>query len=288
MDATSNVPNSGDKSAVRASEPPLSPSGFVLRFGRPNGHVSGTGEVPGGGRAPFLVLEGRLDKSEKDPWTLRSDGCPLEGFSAVDHTTGEIAWSATCKSARCYRCSRIVSARSFAVARAAMSELKDQRLRFVTLTLAPEEWQDLRKRMKDLVQFLRSRNIRVNWLWVVEEGSDTGMKHVHCVQWGDFIPWRDLLGWWGARVQIEAADAAIGYLGKNVIRYLGKGLDGDREGIEDHMNLNGGRAAHWTRGFFNGMGRDEFARQHPLPGIYFLHNERIEPATLDTSAPVPF
>lgn len=249
--------------------------------------MSAPGEAPAGGTAPFLVLEGRLDTRESEPWTLREDGCPLEGVSAVDRTTGEIAWSATCKSARCYRCSRIVSARSFAVARRAMDELDEDRLRFVTLTLAPEDWQTLRKRMKDLTQFLRrDRGIRVNWLWVVEEGSMNGMKHVHCVQWGDFIPWRDLLGWWGARVQIEAADAALGYLGKNVIRYLGKGLDGDREAIEAHMNLNGGRAAHWTRGFFNGMGRDEFARQHPLPGIYFLGNQRLTDPAFDQ--PVPF
>jgi hypothetical protein len=226
-------------------------------------------------------------RSEPHPWTLRDDECPLANTSAVDRTTGEIAWSATCKSARCYRCSRIVSARSFAIARKAMEELDPDHLRFVTLTLAPEDWQTLRKRMKDLAQFLRrDRGIRVNWLWVVEEGSETAMKHVHCVQWGDFIPWRELMGWWGARVQIEASkDAVTGYLGKNVIRYLGKGLDGDREAIEGHMNLNGGRAAHWTRGFFNGMGRDEFARQHPLPGIYFLENHRLTPAE---AAPVPF
>ena len=238
--------------------------------------MSAPGGGPEGAGAPFLVLEGRLEQSNSaGQWTLRTDECALEGFSAVDVTSGEIAWSATCRSARCYRCSRMVSARSFALARRAMEELDEEHVRFVTLTLAPEDWQTLRQRMKDLVRFLRSRGIRVNWLWVVEEGSKTGMRHVHCVQWGDFIPWRDLLGWWGARVQIEAADAAVGYLGKNVVRYLGKGLDGDREAIESHMNLNGGRAAHWTRGFFAGRSREAFARDHPLPGIYFLRNERI-------------
>jgi hypothetical protein len=215
-----------------------------------------------------------LDKSEEG-WSLRDGECPLEGFSAVDVTTGEVAWTATCGSARCYRCSRIVSARSFALARRALAEMNPRYVRFITLTLAPEQWQDVRKRMKDLVQFLRSRGIAVKWLWVVEEGSENGMKHIHCVQWGDFIPWQELLGWWGARVQIEAADAAVGYLGKNIIRYLGKGLDGDRDAIESHMNLNGGRAAHWSRGFFAGLGRDDFAREHPLPGIYFLRNEQI-------------
>jgi hypothetical protein len=180
----------------------------------------------------------------------------------------------------------MVSARSFALARAALSELNPKYVRFVTLTLAPEDWQDVRMRMQNLVQFLRrDRGIKVKWLWVVEEGSDTGMKHIHAVQWGDFIPWQELLHWWGARVQIEAADAAVGYLGKNVIRYLGKGIDGDREQIEDHMNLNGGRAAHWSRGFFAGLGRDDFARAHPLPGVYFLGNM---PVGTDLAAVPPF
>jgi len=231
-----------------------------------------------GGGASFLVLEGRLEPSSAGTesganWTLRTDGCALEGWSAVDRTTGEIAWDSTCDSARCYRCSRTVSARSFVLARRAIEELNPRHVRFVTLTLAPEDWQVVRQRMKDLARYLRRRGIAVRWLWVVEEGDKTGMKHVHAVQWGSFIPWRDLLGWWGARVQIEAADAAVGYLGKNVIRYVGKGIDGDRDSIEAHMNLNGGRAAHWSRGFFNGLSRDGFAQAHPLPGIYFLRNE---------------
>lgn len=156
-----------------------------------------------------------------------------------------------------------------------MKELDPEYLRFITLTLAPEDWQDVRRRMRDLVQHLRRQGIAVKWLWVVEEGSETGMKHIHAVQWGDFIPWRDLLAWWGARVEIQASRDAFDYLGKNIIRYLGKGLDGDRDAIEGHMNLNGGRAAHWSRGFFNGLGRDAFAQAHPLPGIYFLRNERL-------------
>lgn len=231
-----------------------------------------------GGGAPFLVLEDRLEQSPPATgtganWTLRTDDCPLLGWSAVDRTTGEIAWDSNCGSARCFRCSRTVSARSFALARRAIEELNPRYVRFVTLTLAPEDWQAVRQRMKDLARFLRARGLAVRWLWVVEEGTENGMKHVHCVQWGDFIPWRDLLGWWGARVQIEKADAAVGYLGKNVIRYLGKGIDGDRDSIEAHMNLNGGRAAHWSRGFFNGLSREGFAQAHPLPGIYFLRHE---------------
>ena len=240
----------------------------------PDRGLSGAPEGSGEDPASFLVLEGRLEQSDDGRrWTLKEDPCPLAGYSAVDRTTGEIAWSSTCNSARCARCSRIVSARSFALARAALKEMNPAHIRYVTLTLAPDDWDELRQRMKDLVRFLRGRGIAVKWLWVVERGSDTGMKHVHAVQWGDFIPWQDLLGWWGARVEIKAGHKpAMGYLSKNVVRYLGKGIDGERDQIEDHMNLNGGRAAHWSRGFYNGLGRDAFAQAHPMPGIYFLQN----------------
>ena len=223
---------------------------------------------------PFLVLEGRLDTEPLggSGWSLREEPCPLTGYLAVDRSTGEVAWNATCNSARCARCSRIVSARTFALARRSLEEVTGQdRVRFITLTLAPERWEDLRKRMKDLAQHLRRQGLHIQWLWVVEEGSETGMKHVHAVQWGpEKIPWEQLLGWWGHRVQIEAAHAAMGYLSKNVVRYLGKGLDGDRESIEAHMNLNGGRAAHWSTGFFAGEGRNSFRKRNPLPGIYFV------------------
>lgn len=131
--------------------------------------------------------------------------------------------------------------------------------------------------MQDLAQYLRRQGIQVQWLWVVEEGEKNGMKHIHAVQWGpEKIPWEDLLGWWGHRVQIEAARAATDYLGKNVVRYLGKGLDGDRAEIEAHMNLNGGRAAHWTRHFFAGMSRKAYNQTYRLPGTFWLDHRYVE------------
>lgn len=229
--------------------------------------------------APFLVLEGRLEpRHDAVGWSLREDPCPLTGYLAVDRSTGEVAWNATCNSARCFRCSRVVSARTFAMARRSLEDLPaGSRVRFITLTLAPERWEEVRHRMKMLARYFRRRGITVQWLWVVEEGERNGMKHVHAVQWGpEKIPWEDLLGVWGHRVQIESAHAAMGYLGKNVVRYLGKGLDGDRSSIEAHMNLNGGRAAHWSRGFFAGESREGFARSHRLPGTFWLDRHWVE------------
>lgn len=210
---------------------------------------------------------------ESDPdgvgWRLRDDECPHAGSVAFDRTTGEVAWRPTCKNARCRRCSRQVSAQTFALARRSLED--QERARFITLTRAPEGWDATRTAMKVWMRNLRRSGYDMNALWVVEKGSDTGMKHVHAVQWGDFIPKHELSeSWPHGFTQIEGARAATDYLGKGVVRYVAKGLDGDGESIEEHMNLNGGRAAHWTAGFFSGMGRNAYRQANPLPGIYFV------------------
>lgn len=111
----------------------------------------------------------------------------------------------------------------------------------------------------------------MNALTVAERGSETGMKHLHAIQWGDFLPKTMLDDSWAyGSTNIQAARAATDYLSKGVLKYVAKGIDGGDESIEDHMNLNGGRAAHWTRGFFAGQSRDGYRKANPLPGIYFV------------------
>lgn len=207
-------------------------------------------------------------------WTLRDDECPLEGALAFDRTTGEVAWRPTCKNARCRRCSRQVSAQTFALARQATAEL--DRLRFVTLTRAPDGWQQTRQAMRVWRENLARHGVAGESLWVVERGSETGMKHVHVVQHGPRKIPMDVLdaSWAYGSTQIESARAATNYLAKGVIRYVAKELDGDAESIESHMNLNGGRAAHWSMRFFAGMGRNAYRKSKPLPGIYFVETDR--------------
>lgn len=204
-------------------------------------------------------------------WSLRDDECPLEGATAFDWTTGEVAWRPTCKNARCRRCSRQVSAQTFALARRALEGI--ERVRFITLTRAPEGWEATRQAVRTWLQHLRREGYDMHVLWVVEKGENTGMKHIHAVQWGDFVP-KDVLSasWPHGFTQIEGARAATDYLAKGVVRYVAKGLD-QAETLEDHMNLNGGRAAHWSREFFDGMGRNAYRQSNPLPGIYFVHTD---------------
>lgn len=148
------------------------------------------------------------------------------------------------------------------------------RVRFITLTQCPEGWEPTRQAIRTWLQNLRRQGYRMHVLWVVEQGSQTGMKHAHAVQWGDFIP-KDVLSasWPYGSTQIEAARAATDYLAKGVMRYVAKGID-DQATIEAHMNLNGGRAAHWSTEFFAGTGRNAYRAANPLPGIYFVETNR--------------
>lgn len=208
----------------------------------------------------------------------------------MDRTTGEVVvWQPTCKSARCPACSRQVSAQTFALARRALAPSAEvvpglpvarlrpiNHVRFITLTQAPAGWQETRRAMAVWLKWLRREGYEMHVLWVVEKGSQTGMKHVHVIQWGDYIP-KEIVSesWPHGSTQIQGARSAVNYLGKGVIKYLGKGLDGDAAGIEEHMNLNGGRAAHWSRQFFAGESRAAFRERNPLPGVYFVGLARL-------------
>lgn len=207
-------------------------------------------------------------------WSLRDDECPLTGAIAFDRTTGEVAWRPTCKNARCRRCSRQVSAQTFALARRAVEDAP--RLRFITLTRAPEGWQNTREALKYFRKSLGRHGVAGESLVVIERGSETGMKHAHLVQHGPRkipIPLLEA-AWPYGSTQIESAHAAINYLGKGVLRYVAKGIDGGAESLTEHMDINGGRAAHWSTGFFDGMGRNAYREAHPLPGIYFVEQDR--------------
>jgi hypothetical protein len=223
-----------------------------------------------------LVLEGRMQtEPQGSGWTLRDDECPLEGALSFDRTTGEVVWRPTCKNARCRRCSRQVSAQTFALARKALEGV--ERVRFITLTQAPEGWDATRQAMWTWLQHLRRLGYAMRVLWVVEEGSENGMRHVHVIQWGSFIPKHVLDASWPYGFnEIEGARAATNYLAKGVVRYVAKGIDGDGESIEEHMNLNGGRPAHWSRDFFAGQGRNAYRQANPMPGIYFVRTETAD------------
>jgi hypothetical protein len=140
--------------------------------------------------------------------------------------------------------------------------------RFVTLTQAPDEWQPLRQKVRKLSLRLREAGYRVEWAWTVERGSKTGMKHVHALQHGDFIPQRELQAMWGRRVDIRAIRGASGaalYSMKEARRVAGYAVKGAHADHLAHIALNGGRAYHMSRRYLRGKStREVEAIVHPV------------------------
>lgn len=140
--------------------------------------------------------------------------------------------------------------------------------RFITLTQAPSSWQPLRQKMRKLTLKLRSAGRTVEWAWTVERGSKTGMIHVHALQHGDYLPQRELQQLWGRRVDIRRisdVDGAARYTTKHaarrVVGYTMKGVGAE---LEAHLDLNGGRGVHLSRGYLHGLRSAEvWALLHP-------------------------
>lgn len=94
------------------------------------------------------------------------------------------------------------------------------------------------------------------------------MVHLHALQHGSYIPQRYLQDRWGSIVhlrRISDTGAAVRYTVKHasarVVSYTMKGVGQD---LQDHLDMNGGRGIHLSRGFLHGKRSDEVWRLlHP-------------------------
>lgn len=182
--------------------------------------------------------------------------------------TGEF-WPADCDSGVCELCG-VHRAR----VRARLLTIRMQevgRARFITLTQAPREWQERRGQVRDLARRLRGEGYQCEWCWVTERGGQTGMIHVHALQWGDYVPQAVLQDRWGGRrVDIRAAVSQHAtYIEKSAARvasYIGKGAVGN---LDEALDLNGGRLHHWSREFWGMPIRDYRAAHRTYDGGQF-------------------
>lgn len=129
---------------------------------------------------------------------------------------------------------------------------------FGRLSLMPESWEETRSQVRDLRRRLSNRYGSVEWAWVRHRNPQLTGYHVHFVGRLPWIPQRELQGMTGGRIpwiqkakqELGSADyllgvrerhGASGYLLKRAAR---------PEFWLDHLELNGGRGVHWSRGFF--------------------------------------
>lgn len=158
--------------------------------------------------------------------------------------------------------------------------------RFVTLTNAPPTWQPLRQKVRKLALRLRDDGHRVEWAWTVEQGSKTGMVHVHLLQHGDYVRQATLQNAWGAIVHIRRIDDAnraarytTKHAARRVVSYTMKGTASE---LDQHLDLNGGRGVHMSRRYLRGETfRSAWAILHPPGALKWV---QVPCMTSDTDA----
>lgn len=95
--------------------------------------------------------------------------------------------------------------------------------------------------------------------WAIERNPKGTGYHAHGVQHGRFTKQALMQERWGDRIvdirALSRPDAGV-YAIKEAVRvagYLVKGGTENFSGLGAHLAVNGGRAAHFTRGFLHGL-----------------------------------
>ncbi|HEY9290576.1 MAG TPA: hypothetical protein VIP98_04775 [Microlunatus sp.] len=182
--------------------------------------------------------------------------CPKRPYVVVADDDPSLRFPASCDTYACAKCGPRKAMQAAAIAAWAIRHA--DRGRFVTLTLAPEDWQQRRQKVRDLRRLLRGRGYDWETAWTTEAGKETGMLHVHALQHGSYVPQSHLQEVWRARVDIRKVETGgvAQYVTKDALKvagYVVKGATAEHDGLADHLALNGGRAMHSSRGFLHGL-----------------------------------
>lgn len=211
-------------------------------------------QADAGGVASSLV---HSSESVREITVLGADQiCPKRPYVVVADDDPTLRFPSSCDSYRCEKCGPRKAMQAAAVAAWAIRHAA--RGRFVTLTLAPEDWQTRRMKVRRLADGLRKRGYVWETAWTTEKGKQTGMTHVHALQHGSYVPQKLLQEVWGARVDIRKVETGgvAQYVTKDALRvagYVVKDGTARHGGLLAFLALNGGRPMHWTRGFLHGV-----------------------------------
>jgi hypothetical protein len=119
----------------------------------------------------------------------------------------------------------------------------------LTLTRVPEDWQHAREQIKDYVRRVR-RSYKIEMAWAIERNPKETGYHAHAITWGEWMSNQHLQRMWGGRfIDIRRMRRnKYGYLTKAaaVCGYVVKGF-------RQHLQVNGGRPIHMTRGYLHGL-----------------------------------
>lgn len=132
---------------------------------------------------------------------------------------------------RCRRCMGCLLWKTRRVIAQVMVGLEEENkwTSFITLTSVPgSQWSTLMSQFSRLVKWLRSTYGSVDYAAVKQEGTSTGMKHLHVIFLGlRWVPyailsakWKRLTGAWAVDIQRVAGGKVAGYIS----RYIGQGM----------------------------------------------------------------
>lgn len=173
--------------------------------------------------------------------------CPRAPFWLVSRVPTPIRVPASCGRYRCDKCGqRKVNERLRVTI---WGGAVRRRVRKIDLTLVPDEWQHARDQIRDFARRVRERFV-FEWAWAIEPNPAGTGHHLHGVAHGDFVPQRVLADLWGGRrVWIEEVKSdAIAYTQK-----CAKAVGYASKNAMEHLEVNGGRAVHMSRGYLHGM-----------------------------------
>lgn len=196
--------------------------------------------------------------------TVDENRCPKKRHDLVSQSSG-IVVPASCGSYQCEVCGPRKARRLAMAATWALGAERVDRSRFLTLT-NPEErwdmpWPVIRQKTRDFRRLIARRGYDLEWFWTVERGTKNGALHVHALTHGDYIPQALAQEVWGGIAHLTAIrqdDRVSKYVLKQAARVAGYTVKGASDGsYRHHLDLNGGRVAHWSRGFFHGRKLDE-------------------------------
>ena len=154
--------------------------------------------------------------------------------------------------------------------------------RFLTLTALPGTFPEVREYTKDVRRRIHRHGYAIEWAWVVERNPKETGHHAHALTWGDYIPQARLQKILGDRIphiqKISNVGASGGYALKGVGAggYALKGFKGNVEKYWAHLDLNGGRPMHFSRGFFRSQSGERMTATAARKGFLKSLNEDEE------------
>ena len=164
--------------------------------------------------------------------------CPKKPYRLQCTQNAALVFPASCDSWRCPVCgARKLIHHADVISFAARQH---RTLTLLTLTAAPANWNNRRVKIRNLRRGLARRGVVLELAWATEPNSE-GL-HVHGLAQGQ-IRLGPVAEVWGARVDARPVNPAEA---RGVLGYMLK--RGFRD-LEDHLDLNGGRGVHYTRGF---------------------------------------